>query len=87
MAANKLTPERRSPKDKGCQTRTIKVRGTLYSRTIKDKHHAHFDRTLETTVPWITMKGQWLNQAGFPTNTPVKIRVMPGCLVLTAQTD
>ncbi|MCT4713112.1 SymE family type I addiction module toxin [Enterobacteriaceae bacterium H11S18] len=33
----------------------------------------------------ITLKGNWLNDAGFVTGTPLKIRVMPGCLVLTAQ--
>ena len=85
MAANKLTPERRSPKDKIRQTRSIKVRETIYFRIIKDKHHASFDRTLETTVPWITMKGQWLEQAGFAIHTPIKVRVMEDCLVLTME--
>jgi toxic protein SymE len=36
-------------------------------------------------VPWIHLKGHWLNQAGFEISTPVKIRVMHGCLVLTAE--
>ncbi|MCT4700305.1 SymE family type I addiction module toxin [Enterobacteriaceae bacterium H20N1] len=33
----------------------------------------------------ITLKGYWLEYAGFTTGIPLKIRVMPGCLVLTAQ--
>ncbi|RWR02206.1 endoribonuclease, partial [[Pantoea] beijingensis] len=33
----------------------------------------------------ITLKGGWLDEAGFETGTPLKVRVMPGCLVLTAQ--
>ena len=33
----------------------------------------------------ITLKGAWLDDAGFETGTPLKVRVMPGCLVLTAQ--
>ncbi|MDT0177870.1 SymE family type I addiction module toxin [Enterobacter sp. BRE11] len=33
----------------------------------------------------ITLKGGWLDDAGFETGTPLKVRVMPGCLVLTAQ--
>ncbi|MES4611347.1 MAG: SymE family type I addiction module toxin [Ewingella sp.] len=33
----------------------------------------------------ITLKGSWLDDAGFETGTPLKIRVMPGCLVLTAE--
>jgi len=36
-------------------------------------------------VPSIRLKGHWLRQAGFEINTPVKIRVMQGCLVLTAE--
>ncbi|MCU7920203.1 MAG: type I toxin-antitoxin system SymE family toxin [Candidatus Thiodiazotropha sp. (ex Epidulcina cf. delphinae)] len=34
-------------------------------------------------VPWIQMKGRWLNEAGFAIGTPIKVRVRPGCLVLT----
>nr|WP_154325578.1 SymE family type I addiction module toxin [Pantoea sp. 201603H] len=33
----------------------------------------------------ITLKGDWLADAGFETGTPLKVRVIPGCLVLTAQ--
>jgi hypothetical protein len=36
-------------------------------------------------VPWIQLKGYWLQQAGFTINTPVKVRVMDGCLVLTTE--
>ncbi|WP_348519226.1 SymE family type I addiction module toxin [Dryocola clanedunensis] len=36
-------------------------------------------------APTVTLKGYWLEDAGFATGTPLKIRVMPGCLVLTAQ--
>ncbi|MDY7576730.1 SymE family type I addiction module toxin [Herbaspirillum sp. RTI4] len=34
-------------------------------------------------VPWIRIQGKWLEQAGFAIRTPVRIRVMVGCLVLT----
>ena len=30
------------------------------------------------------MKGQWLEAAGFATGTKVEVRVMAGCIVLTA---
>jgi toxic protein SymE len=33
----------------------------------------------------ITLKGSWLDEAGFKTGMPLKVRVMPGCMVLTAQ--
>ena len=36
-------------------------------------------------VPWIRLKGKWLQQAGFDIDTPVTIEVKQGQLVLTAQ--
>ncbi|WP_404947597.1 endoribonuclease SymE [Salmonella enterica] len=38
-----------------------------------------------TRIPAITLKGQWLEAAGFTTGTEVDVRVMNGCIVLTAQ--
>lgn len=32
----------------------------------------------QATVPWLQLKGHWLEQAGFTINTPVTIRVMQG---------
>jgi hypothetical protein len=87
MAASKHTPGRRSPKDKIGYTRTLKVRKGFYSRIIKDKEHPSFDRTVYVTVPWINLQGQWLDQAGFSIHTPIKIRVMEGCLVVTVETS
>jgi hypothetical protein len=37
------------------------------------------------TVPWIQMRGQWLNAAGFAIGGKVKVRIRPGRLVLTAE--
>ena len=34
-------------------------------------------------VPWLQMRGDWLAAAGFDIKTPVRVRVMEGCLVLT----
>lgn len=36
-------------------------------------------------IPAITMKGQWLEEAGFASGTAVEVKVMKGCIVLTAQ--
>ncbi len=36
-------------------------------------------------LPQITLKGHWLKEAGFETGTLLQVRVMNGCLVLTAQ--
>ena len=35
-------------------------------------------------VPALIMKGDWLAAAGFSTGTRVEVRVMDGCIVLTA---
>jgi len=39
--------------------------------------HAH--------VPAIAIKGQWLEEAGFPTGTEMDVRVLNGCIVLIAK--
>jgi toxic protein SymE len=33
----------------------------------------------------LTLKGQWLEAAGFATGTEVEARIMNGCIVLTAK--
>lgn len=38
-----------------------------------------------TRIPALIMRGQWLEAAGFSTGTKVDIKVMNGCIVLTAQ--
>lgn len=38
-----------------------------------------------TRIPALTLKGQWLEAAGFATGTEVDVKVMNGCIVLTAQ--
>ncbi|HDG1711197.1 TPA: endoribonuclease SymE [Kluyvera ascorbata] len=38
-------------------------------------------------VPAVMMKGQWLEAAGVATGTKVEVRVMKGCMVLTAVED
>lgn len=44
--------------------------------TTRNPGHVH--------IPAITMTGNWLEEAGFPTGTEVDVRVMNGCLVITA---
>lgn len=36
-------------------------------------------------IPWIRLRGLWLSQAGFKPGTIVRIRIMPGCLVITPE--
>jgi len=35
--------------------------------------------------PWIRLHGMWLKEAGFTPQTRVRVRVMEGCLVITAE--
>ncbi|MCT4713481.1 SymE family type I addiction module toxin [Enterobacteriaceae bacterium H18W14] len=48
---------------------------------------AHYISDWQTNepAPTITHKGYWLEYAGFPTGTSLKVRVMQGCPVLTTQ--
>lgn len=36
-------------------------------------------------IPGIKLRGYWLQQAGFEVNERIRIRVMQGCLVITAE--
>ncbi|WP_380181778.1 SymE family type I addiction module toxin [Kalamiella sp. sgz302252] len=36
-------------------------------------------------IPSVTLKGHWLEEAGFGTGTPVNVRVMQDCLIITRQ--
>jgi hypothetical protein len=36
-------------------------------------------------LPWIRLRGLWLQQAGFSPNARVRVRVMQGCLVITTE--
>ena len=36
-------------------------------------------------IPAVTLKGHWLEDAGFETRTPLEVRVMNGCIILTVK--
>ena len=62
------------------QERHIKVNPTYYTHPRKDNPSGCGRR-----VPQIQLKGDWLQQAGFEIDTPLKVRVMEGCLVITTE--
>ena len=66
-------------KSKSCEERYIKVSKSHYEYRTKNQSLHSGNRS----VPWIQMKGHWLRQAGFEIDTPIKVRIMDGCLVLT----
>ena len=65
------------------EERYLKVRETHYEYHTKEQHRNSGCRP----VPILQMKGHWLKKAGFDINTPIKVRVMEGCLVLTAEPE
>jgi len=68
-------------KTKTPQERHIKVNQAFYNYRLKQQSPHSGDRA----IPTIQVKGHWLQQAGFKIDTPVRIRVMEGCLVMTAE--
>ncbi len=36
-------------------------------------------------LPAITLRGNWLAEAGFSTGTPLAVKVLPGCLIITVR--
>ncbi|MCU7904828.1 MAG: type I toxin-antitoxin system SymE family toxin [Candidatus Thiodiazotropha sp. (ex Epidulcina cf. delphinae)] len=81
MAKQHGKPGNRPRKNKICEQRYIKVNAIHYEyRTKQQSSHS-----ASRAVPWIQMKGHWLDQAGFSIDTPVTVRVMEGCLVLTVE--
>jgi len=84
MIESNDTPEHRSAGSKKsniCQLRWIKVNSINYTQPLKNPDQP----SKEMCVPWIRMQGLWLQQAGFVINSPVKVRVMEGCVVLTVE--
>ncbi|NBF08440.1 SymE family type I addiction module toxin [Pseudomonas sp. Fl4BN1] len=60
--------------------RRLKIAADFYPSSDKGNHYC-----LARPVPWIRLRGLWLRQAGFEVNENVKVRVMKGCLVITAE--
>lgn len=72
MAEQECNAEVAAKEVAGPTVRRIKV---SYARTFPDYEQ----------IPSLTMKGKWLAEAGFDTGTVFDVRVMKGCLVLTAR--
>ena len=62
-----------------CHTKQIKIGHMVYEYRRKTQNNS------QAKVPWLQLKGHWLDQAGFSIDTPVTVRVMEGCLVLTTE--
>lgn len=81
MTKSNDKPGSRLRKSKTSEERYIKVHEMHYEYRVKEQSPYSPCRS----VPWINIKGHWLRDAGFDINTPVKVRVMDGCLVITPE--
>ncbi|WP_324723291.1 SymE family type I addiction module toxin [Lelliottia sp. JS-SCA-14] len=65
-----------------------RVSKTLRRMTICYVNIRHFDRKTKkirryTRSASLLLNGHWMEEAGFTTGTPLDVRVIPGCLVIT----
>ena len=81
MAKAHSTPRRRRVVPRSCQERRVKVKKSYYERPFRQQAAEPY--SAPRPVPWVQLKGYWLEAAGFIIDTPIKVRVMEGCLVLT----
>ncbi|WOA52027.1 SymE family type I addiction module toxin [Dickeya solani] len=64
---------------------------TSDTAVFKISQHEHFTHVGHHPVkgnhdtPAINIAGQWLKEAGFRLGQPLKLRVMPSCIVITVQ--
>ena len=81
MANRTIPPELDSAQEKFSSFRKLKVRKSYY-----DYQHtgAYAQRCPgeSAPVPWVQIKGYWLNQAGFTIGSPLSVEVQPGCIIL-----
>ncbi|MES2676258.1 MAG: SymE family type I addiction module toxin [Pseudomonadota bacterium] len=81
MAKRTITPELCSAQEKSFPTRKLKVRRAFYDYLLSSSPSTY---KAPPPVPWIELKGYWLNKAGFPIGTFFHVEVSEGCLVLKA---
>ena len=63
------------------ETKHIKVNKIHYDYKPKDAE----SYSVAPPLPWIHLKGQWLAKAGFNIDTPIKIEIADGRLILTTE--
>lgn len=67
--------------------RQFKVRKSQYYYQYGDFQPRNHYRPV-IPVPWINIKGYWLNEAGFSIDTPLQVKIEEGRIILTvAQTS
>lgn len=82
----KANPKSRPPK----QERILTISTATYEPAEDDQLRSiEFQRCRETrpcrTVPFIRLKGQWLEKAGFQSRDQIRVGISPGRLVITCK--
>ena len=90
MAKRTIPPEPRSAQafssnnaSQPTSYRNLKVRKGYYPH----QYHAQKQYSAPKPVPWVEIKGYWLNQAGFSIGTPLSVQVQNGCITIKPQTS
>ena len=86
MANRTIAPEPRSAQAKFLFSRQLKVRKSYYDYQLCD-FKPHQQHTVAPPVPWVQIKGYWLNQAGFTIGKALSVEVREGCIVISTQDD
>ena len=81
MAKRTIPPEPRSAQEKSTYFRQLKVRSGYYPHQYQPKKKY----SVPKPVPWVEIKGYWLNQAGFSIGTQLSVQVQNGCIIITPQ--
>lgn len=79
MAKGDSTRSTRGAASPVCGERRVKVYSAHYDYRKREQPQCSVNRP----VPWVQLKGYWLERVGFNIHTPIQVRVMNGCLVLT----
>jgi Toxin SymE, type I toxin-antitoxin system len=57
------------------------------SRTYQPQGHSRWNLVAPKEVPFVRLRGQWLEEVGFPVGARLRVEVAPGRLVLTPAAD
>jgi hypothetical protein len=83
MAKENSAPLRKQFYCGTCGERRIKVNRIFYEYRSRNDAADYVFRP----IPWIQLKGKWLVRAGFTIDAKLRVRIMPGCLVLTVENE
>jgi Toxin SymE, type I toxin-antitoxin system len=61
----------------------VAERRLTVSRTYQPRRGTRWEPLLPKEVPFVRLRGQWLEEVGFPVGARLRVEVAPGRLVLT----